>query len=53
MAETEWSDYTSRICAEIDLDAPVPCRFTETEEKEMLQAAEDIASAFLQHNWKF
>ncbi|MCR5229353.1 MAG: GAF domain-containing protein [Solobacterium sp.] len=39
--------------AEIDLDAPVPCRFTETEEKEMLQAAEDIASAFLQHNWKF
>ena len=21
MAETEWSDYTSRICAEIDLDA--------------------------------
>ncbi len=38
--------------AEIDLDAPIPCRFTEKEEKEMLQAAEDIASAFLQHGWK-
>lgn len=40
-----------RCIAEIDLDAPVPDRFTEEMEKEMLQAAEDIASAFLQHHW--
>lgn len=36
---------------EIDIDAPVPDRFTEAMEKEMLQAAEDIASAYLQHKW--
>ena len=40
-----------RCIAEIDLDAPVPDRFTEEMEKEMLQAAEDIASTFLQHHW--
>ena len=36
---------------EIDLDSPIKARFTENEEKEMLQAADDIASAFLQHQW--
>lgn len=36
---------------EIDIDAPITNRFTEIEEKEMLQAAQDIASAYLQHNW--
>ncbi len=36
---------------EIDLDAPVEGYFTEEMEKEMLQAAEDIASAYLQHHW--
>lgn len=36
---------------EIDLDAPEKERFTEEMEKEMLQAAQDIADAYLQHNW--
>ncbi|MBQ1320462.1 MAG: GAF domain-containing protein, partial [Solobacterium sp.] len=39
------------VVGEIDLDAPVKCRFTEKEEKEMLQAAEAIASAWVQHHW--
>ena len=37
---------------EIDLDSPVPDRFDEDFEKEMLKAADDIAKAYLQHNWK-
>ena len=36
---------------EIDLDSPVSSRFDEDFEKEMLKAADDIASAYLQHNW--
>lgn len=36
---------------EIDLDAPVAAYFTEEEEKEMLQAAADIAAAFQEHHW--
>ncbi len=39
------------VIAEIDLDAPVTAYFTEEMEKEMLLAAEDIASAFQQHHW--
>ncbi|MBR2669422.1 MAG: GAF domain-containing protein [Solobacterium sp.] len=37
--------------AEIDLDSPEFCRFTEKEEKEMLQAARDISEAWLKHQW--
>ena len=37
--------------AEIDLDAPVPSRFTETEEAEMTAAAGLIADAWLLHHW--
>ena len=36
---------------EIDLDSPEPGRFDAEMEKIMLQAAEDIASAFPQHGW--
>lgn len=36
---------------EIDLDSPVPSRFDDDFGNEMLKAADDIASAFLQHNW--
>ena len=36
---------------EIDLDSPIPSRFDDDFENEMLKAADDIASAFLQHNW--
>ena len=36
---------------EIDLDSPVASRFDDDFEKEMLKAADDIASAYLQHNW--
>lgn len=36
---------------EIDLDSPAPGRFDLEMETIMLQAAEDIASAFLQHSW--
>ena len=39
------------VIAEIDLDAPTTSYFTEEMEKEMLLAAEDIASAFQQHHW--
>ncbi len=42
-----------QVIGEIDLDAPVPSYFTEEMEKEMLQAARDIASAYQQHAWKF
>ena len=36
---------------EIDLDSPIPSRFDDDFENEMLKAADDIASAFLQHQW--
>jgi GAF domain-containing protein len=36
---------------EIDLDAPIPSRFTNDEANEMLEAAHDIAHAFSQHHW--
>lgn len=39
------------VVMEIDLDAPVPSRFDDDFEKEMLQAAQDISHAFLQHHW--
>lgn len=39
------------VIGEIDLDSPEPSRFTEKEEKEMLEAASVIADAYLQHNW--
>lgn len=39
------------VIGEIDLDAPVPGRFDAQMEKEMLTAAEDIASAYRQHHW--
>jgi GAF domain-containing protein len=42
-----------QVIAEIDLDSPEPGRFTEEMEKEMLEAANDIASAYLEHAWKF
>ncbi len=35
----------------IDLDAPIPSRFTEVEEKEMLAAASLIQEAYYQHHW--
>ena len=35
----------------IDLDSPIPSRFDDDFENEMLKAADDIASAFLQHQW--
>lgn len=41
-----------KVVMEIDLDAPIPSRFDDDFEKEMLQAASDIADAYLQHNWK-
>lgn len=40
------------VIMEIDLDSPEKNRFSEIEEKEMLAAAEDIASAFSRHSWK-
>lgn len=40
-----------QVIGEIDLDAPIKARFTEKEEKEMLQAASDIAQAYLKHHW--
>ncbi len=43
----------ARCIGEIDLDAPIPDRFNEQMEQEMLQAAEDIASAYLQHHWPY
>ena len=41
-----------KVIMEIDIDSTVRNRFTEAEEKEMLAAAEDIASAFSRHSWK-
>lgn len=40
-----------RCVMEIDLDSPDLSRFDEEMENIMLQAAEDIASAYLQHGW--
>ena len=36
---------------EIDIDSPITKRFGQEEENEMLQAAYDIAQAYLQHHW--
>lgn len=41
------------VVAEIDLDAPIPSRFSEEDEKIMIRAAEDIASAWTEHDWHF
>ena len=41
------------VIAEIDLDAPKADYFTVDMEQEMLEAASDIAQAYLQHEWKF
>lgn len=42
-----------KVIAEIDLDSPEKDRFSEEMEKEMLEAADDIARACLQHHWCF
>lgn len=39
------------VIGEIDLDAPIPSRFTHDEVKEMEQAAKDIAEAYKSHQW--
>ncbi len=39
------------VIMEIDLDAPVPDRFDEDFENEMVIAAKDIADAYLKHGW--
>lgn len=41
-----------RVIMEIDLDSPLPDRFTEQDEKEMCLSAEDISEAFPAHSWK-
>lgn len=43
--------HDGNVIMEIDLDSPETARFTGDEEKEMLAAAEDIASAFRKHGW--
>lgn len=43
----------NEVIAEIDLDAPKADYFTADMEQEMLEAASDIAQAYLQHEWKF
>lgn len=40
-----------QVVMEIDLDSPVTDRFDEDFEKEMRQAAQDIAHAYLTHQW--
>ena len=40
-----------KVIMEIDLDSPIPSRFDQDFENEMLDAAKDIASAYNQHNW--
>lgn len=40
------------VIMEIDLDSPVKNRFDRKFEKEMLEAAKDIASFYLQHHWQ-
>ncbi len=39
------------VTGEIDLDSPEKERFTQDEEDEMVQAAADIAEAWLKHAW--
>ena len=39
------------VVMEIDLDAPIPNRFTIDEEKEMLEASLDIAKAYIEKKW--
>lgn len=41
----------NEVIMEIDIDAPIENRFTETEEKEMCLLAEEISSAFQTHHW--
>ena len=41
-----------QVIGEIDLDSPEKCRFTEDEEAEMREAAEDIARAFINRGWR-
>jgi len=43
----------NEVIAEIDLDAPIPSRFTEVEKKEMLEAANNIAEAYQRLHWHF
>ena len=40
-----------KVIAEIDLDAPIPNRFTTKELKEMEEAAKDIAIAYQTYQW--
>lgn len=40
-----------KVIAEIDLDSPEKNRFTEKEEKEMTEAAADLAEAFIRYGW--
>ena len=40
-----------KCVGEIDIDSPITSRFGQEEENEMLQAAYDIAQAYLQHHW--
>ena len=42
-----------QVAGEIDLDAPVPSRFSEEDEKIMIRAAQDIASAWTDHDWSY
>ena len=42
-----------QVEGEIDLDAPVPSRFSEEDEKIMIRAAQDIASAWTDHDWSY
>ena len=42
-----------RCILEIDMDSPLTARFNEEIKKEMLQAAEDFALAFLKHHWSY
>ena len=41
-----------KVIGEIDLDSPEKCRFGENEEKEMAEAANDIAQAFIDKGWR-
>lgn len=39
------------VIMEIDLDSPIKNRFDDDFEKEMKKAAEDIATAYINHHW--
>ena len=41
------------VIGEIDLDSPELSRFTCREEEEMIEAAADLADAFIRHGWSF